>query len=116
MLFNLWVYVINPRRKKNKGTYVSYQYIDETLKKLEGENKTLRIEIDAMRRVMNNQIEKEVSKEVILDAMKARQNQVEATMQGANYLMQSVDANLKTNNALLGRLKDFLGTLEGPTT
>ena len=91
-------------RKYVTKSFVSFGEV-ETLR---DENKKMKKEITEIRRDMNTQMEKQGAHAIAMDSLQARQNQVEATSQSANYLMQKIDQSLARNNKLLDEVKQFV--------
>lgn len=104
-MFNLWIYVINPKLKKMRGTYVGYKNINEKsmiqdarLEKLEDFAVTIREQL--------------FKKDHRLDSVEIAHQRLDQDMNEMKYMVRDLSTNLKTNNRLMGEVKDAMQSLK----
>ncbi len=112
-LYFLWERVINPIRKKSKGTYVSWRDLKKKQDEYVEDIEQLSKEIADIRKTLGNQVNKNIEKELKIDALQVKQEMLDRVQQETNYFLKDVAGNIKTNNRLLGDIKDYLDREKG---
>jgi hypothetical protein len=107
-LYFLWERVINPHRKKKKGTFITWKAMKETLDEYAIEQKKVNKEVGDLRRILDSKIEKELEKDRRVDLLQTKQDAQAGTIREWGYILRDLGDNLKTNNRLLGQVKDAL--------
>lgn len=100
-MFNLWIYVINPKLKKMRGTYVGYKNINE--RNILQDTRLDKLEEFAV--VMKEQVFKRDNR---LDTLEIAHQRIDQDMSEMKYMVRDLSTNLKTNNRLMGEVKDAL--------
>lgn len=100
-LYLIWDRVINPMIKKRKGVYVSWKSLKDKLDQYCAEIQEFQTEVKSLKGIIND-------KDHALESLQKGQERIERNQQEVNYLVRDLDTNLKTNNRLMGLVKDFL--------
>lgn len=110
-LFILWIYVINPMRKKRKGNYVSYHTIDGKFGLIDHGNKERDGRIDRIEQKIFDHGESLLERERKLEDITTEQKRFDRSLEEMKYMMRDFIATQKTTNRLLGENKDAMREL-----
>lgn len=102
----IWNRAIMPWWKKKNNVFVTWNSMDEKLKQLVEDRADIKTEVAQLSRLVSNLTQKDISTDVVLEAMEIRQSTIEGQVQTANHLLQRVDNSLTTLNKLVGPIKD----------
>ncbi len=101
-MFNLWIYVINPKLKKKRGTFVSYKTINDALGDLKSQMK----ELNTIReRVFNLETVSAGRKRMIEDLAEIQEH-FTRDLEEMRLIVRDFTMTQKTTNRLLGEVKD----------
>lgn len=112
-LYFLWERVINPSRKKRKGTFITWQEMKKKQDEYVEEVKKLSKETAELKEKLESQINRSIEKGAKIEALEAKQTILDRVQQETNYFLRDVAGNMKTNNRLLGDIKDYLDRVKG---
>ncbi len=105
-LYLVWDRLLKPQwRKRVSGEFVHWK---DLKKKLDEDND----KIKHIERIVNSQIDKEIEKERRMHTLEIGQGNIEKNVEDLKYVLRDTNGNLKTNNRLLGEVKDALVVLQ----
>lgn len=120
IIFLIWTHIINPIRKKRKGTFVTWRSMEEKQKEYVKETKEAKLEsqrlgsaLEIVEAKIDAHILGQVEKEIAMRSLQARVESTESRYTEVGFIVRDLAENLKTNNRLMGLVKDFLEKKSG---
>ena len=105
-LYLAWERIINPWRKKRKGTFVTWKLMHETQKQYAAEVKECNMRLGRVEEKMENFLSAQHEKERNMEFLNNRLLKTENRIDELGYIARDVSISLKTSNRLIGEIKD----------
>ena len=105
-VFIFWDKFLRPQwRKRVSGEYVHWKDLKN---KLDEDNEKLK----RLEKLINSELEKQIEKDLKIQAIEISHHVVQKNVEDLKYFLRDSNANLKTNNRLVGEIKDALLKLQ----
>ena len=105
-VFIFWDKFLRPQwRKRVSGEYVHWKDLKN---KLDEDNEKLK----RLEKLINSELERQIEKDLKIQAIEISHHVVQKNVEDLKYFLRDSNANLKTNNRLVGEIKDALLKLQ----